>query len=83
MHIEWLTSASLAVPKRIIKEHPAHQIEQIAASIQAFGFNDPIAMEATGDIVEGVGRLLAAQKLGLETLPVICLPHLTPARTLS
>ena len=62
------------------KIHTDEQIDQIAASIEEFGFNDPVAVwdgpEGT-EIVEGHGRVIAAKKLGLEKLPVIRLDHLT------
>ncbi|WP_314320256.1 ParB/Srx family N-terminal domain-containing protein [Fusobacterium pseudoperiodonticum] len=59
------------------KEHPEWQIEQIANSIQEFGFNDPIAVNADDQIIEGHGRLLAAKKLGLSEVPCIVLTGLT------
>ena len=63
------------------KQHPSEQVDQIAASIREFGNCDPIAVwtNADGDpeIVEGHGRLLALQRLGIETAPVIRLDHLT------
>lgn len=59
------------------KEHPQWQIEQIANSIQEFGFNDPIAINADNQIIEGHGRLLAAKKLGLTEIPCIVLEGLT------
>ena len=62
------------------KEHPDWQVDQIAASIEAFGFNDPIAVwqDIAGHwiIVEGHGRLLAAKQLGMKEVPVIRLDHL-------
>lgn len=62
------------------KKHPEWQVEQIRNSIQAFGFNDPIAVwqDVGGNwvIVEGHGRLLAAKELGMEEVPVIRLDHL-------
>ncbi|MGP1429498.1 MAG: ParB/Srx family N-terminal domain-containing protein [Fusobacterium sp.] len=59
------------------KEHPDWQIEQIANSINEFGFNDPIAINADNQIIEGHGRLLAAKKLGLSEIPCIVLTGLT------
>lgn len=59
------------------KEHPDWQIEQIANSIKEFGFNDPIAINADNQIIEGHGRLLAAKKLGLSEVPCIVLNGLT------
>ena len=62
------------------KKHPAWQVEDIANSIQAFGFNDPIAVwkDIAGHwvIVEGHGRLLAAKELGMDEVPVIRVTHL-------
>lgn len=63
------------------KEHTKKQINQIAASIQEYGFNDPIAVWHDADghpvIIEGHGRALAAQKLHMATVPVICLDELS------
>lgn len=58
------------------KIHTAEQIEQIKKSIQDFGFNDPIATWH-GEVVEGHGRLLAAEELKLAKVPVIRLDELT------
>jgi len=65
-----------AYPKNT-KLHPDEQILQIVKSIQEFGFNDPIAIDAEGTIIEGHGRLLAAKELKLKQVPVIRLGHLS------
>lgn len=67
-------------PEQSLKEHPVKQIQQIADSIKAFGFNDPVAVDESHEIIEGVGRVLAAQELGLKSIPVIVLKHLNPAQ---
>ena len=59
------------------RTHSAAQVEQIANSIQEFGFTNPILVDRGGGIVAGHGRLLAAQDLGLIVVPVIVLEHLT------
>lgn len=63
------------------KEHPAEQVEQIAASMREFGNCDPIAVWTNGDgrpeIVEGHGRVMALRLLGAEYAPVIFLDHLS------
>jgi ParB-like chromosome segregation protein Spo0J len=59
------------------RRHSAAQISQIAGSILAFGFNNPILVDAKGGIIAGHGRYLAALKLGLETVPVVLLDHLS------
>jgi len=53
------------------KRHSEEDIDAIAASIERFGFNDPIAITDEGVIVEGHGRWHAAQKLGMEDVPVL------------
>lgn len=62
------------------KLHTDGQVTQIAASIRAFGFNNPVLVEADGTIIAGHGRILAASKLGIETVPTITLTHLTDAQ---
>ncbi len=49
-------------------------------SIEAFGFNVPILVDDRQNVVAGHGRLLAARKLGWETVPVIKLNHLTESQ---
>jgi len=80
LSIDWLPTDQLIPYANNAKQHPAEQVSQIAASIQAFGFNDPIAVDGDCVVIEGHGRLLAALKLGLETVPVIQLGHLTEAQ---
>jgi DNA modification methylase len=55
-------------------------VAQIAASIAEFGFTNPILAGSDGVIVAGHGRLAAAQKLGIATVPVVILDHLTPTQ---
>jgi len=52
-------------------------VAQIAASIKEFGFTNPILTDGDNGIIAGHGRLLAARKLGLDTVPAIELSHLT------
>ena len=59
------------------RTHSAAQVDKIAASIREFGFLNPIITDGQNGIVAGHGRVLAAQKLGLETLPTIDAAHLS------
>ena len=59
------------------RTHSNAQVAQIAASIAAFGFNNPILVDTKAGIIAGHGRLLAARKLQLAEVPVIVLDHLT------
>ena len=65
---------------RNARTHSDAQVAQIAASIAEFGFTNPILAGSDGVIVAGHGRLAAAQKLGIETVPVVVLDHLTPTQ---
>jgi DNA modification methylase len=59
------------------RTHSDVQVAQIAASIVAFGFNNPILVDTKAGIIAGHGCLLAARKLKLTEVPVIVLDHLT------
>src|SRR5690606_11130852 len=56
---------------RNARTHPKRQIEQIIASIRAFGFTNPILADEQGRLIAGHGRLRAAREMGLEQVPVI------------
>src|SRR5260370_6085283 len=77
--------AKLRPSKRNARTHSKKQIEQIANSIRRFGWTYPILVDEQGNILCGVGRWLAAQKLGLAKVPVIVLSDLddTEKRTLA
>ena len=53
---------------------------QIAASIREFGWTNPILVDGDNGIIAGHGRLLAARKLGMSTVPVIELAGLSEAQ---
>lgn len=58
------------------RKHGDTDTDAIMKSIQEFGFNDPIGVWKDV-IVEGHGRLIAAKRLGMETVPVIRLDYLS------
>jgi site-specific DNA-methyltransferase (adenine-specific) len=53
-------------------------VDAVAASIREFGFITPIVVDAAGVVVAGHTRLKAAERLGLDKVPVICAADLTP-----
>jgi len=59
------------------RKHGRAQINAIAKSIEAFGFNAPILVDKNNKIVAGHGRYEAAKLLGLEKIPIVSLDHLT------
>jgi len=62
---------------RNARTHSPRQIAQIAESIRAFGLTNPVLIDSEDRIVAGHGRVEAAKKIGLETVPIIRLDHLT------
>ena len=79
-HIERWPTEKLVPYARNARTHSEEQVAQIASSIVEFGFTNPILAGSDGVIVAGHGRLAAAQKLGLDTVPVVVLDHLTPTQ---
>ena len=65
---------------RNARTHDESQVSQIAGSIAEFGFVNPILVGDDKVIIAGHGRLMAAQQLGLDQVPVIVLRHLTDAQ---
>ena len=86
-------ASSLAVPSRLAvtyrpvgdlipdprnaRTHPKRQIDQIKASIKAFGFTNPILADPEGHIIAGHGRLQAARAMGIAEVPTITLSGLS------
>jgi DNA modification methylase len=65
---------------RNARTHPKRQIEQLKASIEAFGFTNPILADPDGHIIAGHGRLQAARAMGLTEVPSIILSGLSEAQ---
>jgi ParB-like chromosome segregation protein Spo0J len=59
------------------RTHSPAQVEQIARSIAAFGWTNPILVDEHNGIIAGHGRLAAAQKLGMAEVPTITLTGLS------
>jgi len=62
------------------RAHTDKQVKQLARSIETFGFNCPVLVDAQDNLIAGHGRVLAAQLLGWTEVPTIALEHLTPAQ---
>ena len=75
-----LTTAALVPYARNSRTHSPEQIAQIAASIREFGFTNPVLIDAAGGIVAGHGRVLAAQSLGVASVPCLRVDWLTAAQ---
>ncbi|WP_299735362.1 ParB/Srx family N-terminal domain-containing protein [uncultured Endozoicomonas sp.] len=60
--------------------HDEEQIIQICSSIKEFGFTNPVLIDEDNGIIAGHGRLMAAKKLNLKTVPCIVLAGLSDAQ---
>jgi len=59
--------------------HSDEQIQKVAASIQNFGFMNPIIVDEKNVIIAGHGRVLAAKTLAIREVPTLCISHLSKA----
>jgi hypothetical protein len=75
--IDRVSVQSLKPYPRNARRHSRAQIKQIAASIERFGFSNPVLIADDGGIIAGHGRVAAAKLLGIETVPAVRLSHLT------
>ena len=51
--------------------HDEKQVDAIAESISRFGFISPVLADASGNVIAGHGRIMAAEKLGMKEVPVV------------
>jgi DNA modification methylase len=80
LRVQALPISQIKLNRRNCKTHPGRQIRQIANSMAAFGFTNPLLVAEDGTLIAGEGRYKAAQLLGLAKVPVIVLAGLSPAR---
>ena len=78
--IKQIPVADLVPYARNAKRHDDAQVAKLAGSIKEFGFTNPVLTDGENGILAGHGRVMAAQKLGLEKVPCIELGHLTPTQ---
>ena len=62
------------------RTHSEAQINKIAKSLEEFGFVNPVLIDDKNMIIAGHGRVLAAKKIGLKTVPCVRVEGLTDAQ---
>lgn len=75
-----IDTSSLIPYARNSRTHSDEQVAKIAASIKEFGFLNPVITDGENGIIAGHGRIMAAQKLGLESVPTVEASHLSEAQ---
>lgn len=78
--IENVSTDDLMPYARNSRTHSETQVAQVAASIQEFGFTNPVLIDVDNMLIAGHGRVMAAKKLGLKTVPAIRLGYLSEAQ---
>jgi DNA modification methylase len=78
--IEYRAIAKLIPYARNARTHSAAQVALIAGSIREYGWTNPILVDGDNGIIAGHGRVLAARTLGMATVPVIELAHLSDSQ---
>ena len=77
LNVQQIELEQLVPYARNARTHSESQVAQIAGSIAEFGFVNPVLIGGDNIIIAGHGRVMAAKKLGLQTVPTIKLDHLT------
>ena len=65
---------------RNARTHSDEQVGQIAASIREWGWTVPVLVDGDGSIIAGHGRIMAAQRLGIEEVPCMVADGWTEAQ---
>lgn len=78
--IEQTTISALKPYANNVRNHTEMSIGRLADAILEFGFVVPVIIGADKTVITGHGRIEAAKRLGLTTIPTICADHLTPAQ---
>ncbi|MEL6727047.1 MAG: DNA methyltransferase [Pseudomonadota bacterium] len=74
---ECLAVTALNPNPRNARTHNKKQIRQIAASIEEFGFVNPVLIDDKANIIAGHGRVEAAKLLKLKDVPVLRIEHMS------
>jgi len=77
--VEWQPPTSLHPWKRNARTHSKKQVRQIAASIERFGFTNPVLVDADNAILAGHGRVEVAKLLGLAEVPCLRIETMSAA----
>lgn len=80
LQVEYIDIQDLIAYKRNARTHSDEQVEQVANSIQEFGFTNPVLVDEHNELIAGHGRTEAAKRLGMKEVPAIRLIGLSEAQ---
>lgn len=75
--IRYRKRSDLKLYERNVMQHSEAQVSQIADSIKTFGWTNPVLIDENGEIIAGHGRVAAAERLNIDTIPTITLHGLS------
>jgi hypothetical protein len=78
LQVEDVSPYSLKPYRGNARTHSRKQRRAVAASIKRFGFTNPVLATMNDEIAAGHLRVEVAKELGLSTIPVIRIEHLSP-----
>ncbi|ENT4819209.1 ParB/Srx family N-terminal domain-containing protein [Citrobacter farmeri] len=77
MVIRYLKRSKIKLYERNAMSHSEDQVSQLAASITAFGWTNPVLIDECGEVIAGHGRLAAAELLNIDDIPAITVSGLS------
>ena len=77
MNIKQMNVKDITPYEHNAKKHDKVQVDNVAESIRQFGFAQPLVVDKNGVLIIGHGRLLAAKKLKMKEVPVVCMDELS------
>ena len=80
LKIEYVAASTINERAGNPRTHGRAQIRKLALVIRAHGFTNPVLIDEANVLIAGHGRLKAAQKLGMDTVPAIKLAGLSEAQ---
>lgn len=79
--VEHVALAEFTLSNRSLRRHPDAKLATLASNIKMFGFLVPVVVDEKGTILAGEARILAARRLGMETVPAVRVVHLIEAQS--
>ena len=77
MNVVYKAPCELKPYDKNAKKHDETQVANVAESIRQYGFVQPIVVDRNNVVVIGHCRLMAAKKLKMRSVPVLCVDDLT------
>jgi ParB-like chromosome segregation protein Spo0J len=80
LSVVYMPASDLKPHPQNARTHSPKQIGHIVKSMKAYGWTNPILIDEHLNVLAGHGRLEAAKRLGITSLPTISLRHMTAAQ---